>query len=57
MTAVLFDALKEQQQITSQQNQIDELRAIEAQNSELKAELATIRALVEHIEKTKADRK
>ena len=43
ITAVLVNALKEhQQQLASQQSQIEELKSIQAENSKLRAQLAGI---------------
>jgi hypothetical protein len=58
VTVVLVNALKEhQQQIASQQAQIEGLKSIQAENDKLKAQLADILARLEQMERAQASRK
>jgi hypothetical protein len=55
VTVALVNALKEhQQQIASQQSQIEGLKAIQAENDKLKAQLAGILARLQQIERAQA---
>ena len=58
ITAVLVNAIKDQQtQITAQQNQIDDLKTVKAENAQLKAQLAAFAARLEQIERETNRRK
>jgi hypothetical protein len=58
ISAALVNAVKEQQaQIAAQQRQIDELKAIRAENAELKAQIAAILARLEQAQTRRAERK
>ena len=58
ISAALVNAVNQlQQQIATQQKQIDELNAIKAENAELKVKIACILAYLEQADKKQAERK